>query len=183
MIVVPAVMPFGIRIRHLRILSPAAFSTILIVGGVLLLLFTWLSMRNARALKAEGGKITVDGPEVTYPDVKKGKVEYRTFLTSDIEYIKDDEEENQCKVSLPDQYVVFETKYFDSWGRSSRPSARCSDDAHPEYKTLKYQNDMITRFSKALCAAALAALSLTGCGSGETYPMASPRRDLTGSRS
>ena len=49
MIVVPAVMPFGIRIRHLRILSPAAFSTILIVGGVLLLLFTWLSMRNARA--------------------------------------------------------------------------------------------------------------------------------------
>ena len=70
---------------------------------------------NARALKAEGGKITVDGPKVTYPDVKKGKVEYRTFLTSDIEYIKDDEEENQCKVSLPDQYVVFETKYFDSW--------------------------------------------------------------------
>lgn len=47
--------------------------------------------------------------------MKKGKVEYRTFLTSDIEYIKDDEEENQCKVSLPDQYVVFETKYFDSW--------------------------------------------------------------------
>lgn len=82
---------------------------------MLLLLFTWLSMRNARALKAEGGKITVDGPKVTYPDVKKGKVEYRTFLTSDIEYIKDDEEENQCKVSLPDQYVVFETKYFDSW--------------------------------------------------------------------
>ena len=72
-------------------------------------------MRNARALKAEGGKITVDGPKITYPDVKKGKVEYRTFLTSDIEYIKDDEEENQCKVSLPDQYVVFETKYFDSW--------------------------------------------------------------------
>lgn len=33
---------------------------------------------------------------------------------------------------------------------------------------------MITRFSKALCAAALAALSLTGCGSDETYPMASP---------
>lgn len=33
---------------------------------------------------------------------------------------------------------------------------------------------MITRFSKALCAAAMAALSLTGCGSGETYPMASP---------
>lgn len=115
MIVVPAIMPFGIRIRHLRILSPAAFSTILIVGGVLLLLFTWLSMRNARALKAEGGKITVDGPKITYPDVKKSKVEYRTFLTSDIEYIKDDEEENQCKVSLPDQYVVFETKYFDSW--------------------------------------------------------------------
>ena len=39
----------------------------------------------------------------------------RDSLISDIEYIKDDEEENQCKVSLPDKYVIFEIKYFDSY--------------------------------------------------------------------
>lgn len=56
MIIIPAIFPFGLRIRHLRILSPAVFSTLLIVGGVLLLFFTWRGMRNARALKAAGGK-------------------------------------------------------------------------------------------------------------------------------
>lgn len=115
MIVIPALFPFGIRIRHLRILSPTVFSTILIVCGALLLFFTWRSMRNARALKAAGGKITVDGNRVTYPEVVKGKVEYRSFLTTDIEYVKDDEEEHQCKVKTPDKYIILEAKYFDSW--------------------------------------------------------------------
>ena len=73
------------------------------------------AISRARALKAAGGKITVDGTRVTYPEVEKGKVEYRSFLTTDIEYVKDDEEEHQCKVKLPDNYIVFETKYFDSW--------------------------------------------------------------------
>ena len=68
-----------------------------------------------RALKAAGGKITVDGPRVTYPEVEKGTVEYRSFLTTDIEYVKDDEEEHQCKVKTPDNYIIFEAKYFDSW--------------------------------------------------------------------
>lgn len=36
-------------------------------------------------------------------------------IKTDIEYIKDDEDENQCKVSLPDKYVIFEIKYFDSY--------------------------------------------------------------------
>lgn len=88
---------------------------VLIAGGVLLLFFTWRSMRNARALKAQGGRVTVDGNRVTYPEVEKGKVEYRSFLTTDIEYIKDDEEEHQCKVKTPDNYIIFEAKYFDSW--------------------------------------------------------------------
>lgn len=115
MIVIPVLFPFGIRIRHLRILSPTVFSTILIVGGVLLLFFTWRGMRNARVLKAQGGQIIVDGNRVTYPEVEKGQVQYRSFLTTDIEYVKDDDEERQCKVKLPDNYIVFETKYFDSW--------------------------------------------------------------------
>ena len=52
---------------------------------------------------------------MTYPSIEKGKVEYLSLLISDIEYIKDDEDENQCKVSLPDKYVIFEIKYFDSY--------------------------------------------------------------------
>lgn len=115
MVVVPMICPFGLRIRRAYILSPAVFSTILITGGVLLLLFTYFSMRKALALKKQRGTITVDNGRVTYPEVRKGKIEYDTFHVSDIEYIKDDEKENQCKISLPDKYVIFETKYFDSF--------------------------------------------------------------------
>ena len=54
MVVVPKICPFGLRIRRAYILSPAVFSTILITGGVLLLLFTYFSMRKALALKKTG---------------------------------------------------------------------------------------------------------------------------------
>lgn len=115
MIVVPLIWPFGLRIRRAYILSPAVLSTILIIAGILLLLFTLQSMRKANVLMSQGGTIKVEGNRVIYPSIEKGKVEYRSFLISDIEYIKDDNEENQCKVSLPDKYVVFEIKYFDSY--------------------------------------------------------------------
>lgn len=65
-------------------------------------------------LAAQGGTITVDKGRVTYPEVNKSKIEYNSFLISDISYIKDDNEENQFKVSLPDKYIVFGTKYFAS---------------------------------------------------------------------
>lgn len=73
--------------------------------------------KHAQCPGAEGsGRSShVDGNRVTYPEVEKGKVEYRSFLTTDIEYIKDDEEEHQCKVKTPDNYIIFEAKYFDSW--------------------------------------------------------------------
>lgn len=114
MIVVPLIYPFGLRIRRAVILSPAVFSTILIIGGVLLLIMTYFDIRKARVLAAQGGTITVDKGRVTYPEVNKSKIEYNSFLISDISYIKDDDEENQFKVSLPDKYIVFETKYFAS---------------------------------------------------------------------
>ena len=101
-------------IRRAVILSPAVFSTILIIGGVLLLIMTYFDIRKARVLAAQGGTITVDKGRVTYPEVNKSKIEYNSFLISDISYIKDDDEENQFKVSLPDKYIVFETKYFAS---------------------------------------------------------------------
>jgi len=79
-----------------------------------LLLFTFLGMRKARALKAEGGSISVDGDRVTYPEVCKGRVRYDSFLISDIERIKDDDDQCQCRITLPDRHIVFETYYFDS---------------------------------------------------------------------
>ena len=97
MVVVPLIYPFGLRIRRVHILSPTVLSTILVIGGILLLWFTLQSMRKAKALIAQGGTIKVEGNSVTYPSIEKGKVEYRSFLISDIEYIKDDEDENQCK--------------------------------------------------------------------------------------
>ena len=89
-------------------------STILIICGALLLLMTFFSIRKARVLAAQGGTVTVDKGRVTYPEVNKNKIEYNSFLISDINYIKDDDEENQFKVSLPDKYIVFEIKYFAS---------------------------------------------------------------------
>lgn len=115
MIVIPAIWPFGLRIRRLHILSPEVLSTIFIIGGAALLVFTFLSMRKARPLIREGASITVDGNRVTFPTVKSGRVEYDSFLISDIEYIKYDEKENQCKIKLPDNYLVLEIPYFDSW--------------------------------------------------------------------
>ena len=114
MVVVPAIWPFGLRIRRLQILSPTVLSTILIIGGILLLLFTFSSMRKAHALIKQGGEIKVDGKRVTYPSFEKGKIEYKSFIITDIEYIKDDDEEHQCKISLPDKYIIIECKYFDS---------------------------------------------------------------------
>lgn len=95
-------------------LSPEVLSTILIICGALLLLMTFFSIRKARVLAAQGGTVTVDKGRVTYPEVNKNKIEYNSFLISDINYIKDDDEENQFKVSLPDKYIVFEIKYFAS---------------------------------------------------------------------
>ena len=106
MIVVPLIYPFGLRIRRAVILSPAVFSTILIIGGVLLLIMTYFDIRKARVLAAQGGTITVDKGRVTYPEVNKSKIEYNSFLISDISYIKEDNEENQFKVSVPDESNV-----------------------------------------------------------------------------
>lgn len=114
MIVVPLIHPFGLSIRRAEILSPGAFSTILIVGGILLLLMAYLDIRKARVLAAQGGRITVNGMRVTYPTVNKKNIAYESFLISDIEWIKDRDEDNQFVVQLPDRRVIFEIKYFDS---------------------------------------------------------------------
>ena len=114
MIVVPLIHPFGLRIRRAEILSPGVFSTILIIGGILLLAMVWSDIRKANILAKQGGRITVNGTRITYPTVTKKKIEYESFLISDIEWIKDRDEDNQFVVQLPDKRVIFEIKYFDS---------------------------------------------------------------------
>ena len=114
MIIVPLIYPFGLRIRRAYILSPGVFSAILIIAGALLLAKTIYDIRKAKVLAMQGGQIIVDGGRVVYPVVKKGKIEYDSFLLSDVQEIKDDEDESQFDVDLPDKYIIFEIKYFDS---------------------------------------------------------------------
>jgi hypothetical protein len=104
----------GMIVLPLAILPNGILSTILVVGGALLLVMTFFSIRKARILAAKGGSITIDKGRVTYPKVSKGEISYDSFLISDIRTIEDDDDENQCKVDLPDKYIVFEIKYFSS---------------------------------------------------------------------
>lgn len=67
MIVVPLVYPFGIRIRRAEILSAEVFSTILIVGGSFLLLFTLFNIWTAHTLVAQGGTIRIKVDESLTP--------------------------------------------------------------------------------------------------------------------
>lgn len=104
----------GMIVVPLILLPSGILSTILIVGGALLLIMTFFDIRKARVLAAQGGAITIDRGRVTYPKITRGRVNYDSFLISDIKTIEDDDEEHQCKVDLPDKYIVFETKYFTS---------------------------------------------------------------------
>ena len=88
--------------------------SLLIIAGILLLVMAYFDIRKARVLASQGGRITVNGMRVTYPTVNKKKIEYESFLISDIEWIKDRDEDNQFVVQLPDKRVIFEIKYFDS---------------------------------------------------------------------
>ena len=125
MIVFPLFFPFGLRLGRMRILSPGVFSAILIIGGILLLIFTLLEIRKARILLAKGGgTITVDENKVTYPEVAKGELKEAAFLISDIESVKYDEEENECEVKTADDHIVFHVNYFENW------------EAYQEFRTL-----------------------------------------------
>lgn len=114
MVIIPLIYPFGLRIRRAYILSPGVFSTILIIAGALLLAMTIFDIRKAKILAKQGGQITVNGRRIVYPIVKKGKMEYDSFLLSDVLRIKDEEDESQFNVDLPDKYITFDIKYFDS---------------------------------------------------------------------
>lgn len=114
MIVLPLIVPFGIRIGRMRILEPAAVAAILLVGGIALLIYTLLQIHKERVLHAKQCPITVDGDRVTYPAVRGETVEKRAFRISEIEYTRYDEEEKELSVSLPEDLLVFRSDFFDS---------------------------------------------------------------------
>ena len=114
MVVVPLVYPFGIRIGRMRILGPTAVTIIFVIGGLALLAFTVREIMQARKLIAQGGEITVEGGKVTIPVVRKKEVVNESFLLSEVEYTKFDEEENEFKISLPADHHVIRGAFFEN---------------------------------------------------------------------
>ena len=114
MVVVPLVYPFGIRIGRMRILGPTAVTIIFVIGGLALLALTVREMMQARKLIAQGGEITVEGGKVTIPVVRKKEVVNESFLLSEVEYTKFDEEENEFKISLPADHHVIRGAFFEN---------------------------------------------------------------------
>lgn len=115
MIVFPLIAPFGIRIGRMRILGPTAVTVIFVLGGAALLIFTLLEIRKARVLAAQGASITVDGDKVTYPVVKKDRIEQGQFNITDIEWVKYDDEENECKIKTVNDHIILRTDFFENW--------------------------------------------------------------------
>ena len=107
MVVVPLVYPFGI-------LGPTAVTIIFVIGGLALLAFTVREIMQARKLIAQGGEITVEGGKVTIPVVRKKEVVNESFLLSEVEYTKFDEEENEFKISLPADHHVIRGAFFEN---------------------------------------------------------------------
>ena len=106
--------PFGIRIGRMRILGPTAVTIIFVIGGLALLAFTVREIMQARKLIAQGGEITVEGGKVTIPVVRKKEVVNESFLLSEVEYTKFDEEENEFKISLPADHHVIRGAFFEN---------------------------------------------------------------------
>lgn len=96
----------------MRILGPTAVTIIFVIGGLALLAFTVREIMQARKLIAQGGEITVEGGKVTIPVVRKKEVVNESFLLSEVEYTKFDEEENEFKISLPADHHVIRGRVF-----------------------------------------------------------------------
>ena len=103
LIVFPLVHPFGIRIGAKPVLGPLPTTILLIIAGLYMLYTAYRKIRQARALSAKGGVITVDNDRVTYP------------VISNISY---DEEDGILTVTLGGgREAKFDLDFFDSLDR------------------------------------------------------------------
>lgn len=116
MIVVPLVVPFGIRIGRLKILGPTPTAIIFVAGGALLLLFTLLEIRKAKAIiDAGGGRITVEEGKVTIPVIRKGSLAEETFAVDQVKRTKFDDEEKEFEIDLGEGVShTLQSNYFES---------------------------------------------------------------------
>ena len=115
LIAFPLVHPFGIRIGSKPILGPLPTTILLIIAGLYMLYTAYRKIRNARALAAKGGTITVDDNQVTYPAISKGNNEKETFAISEISNLAYDEDDGILTVVLNDgKTIKFDVDFFDS---------------------------------------------------------------------
>lgn len=115
LVVVPIVYPFGLKIGSTRILGPLPTAIILVCIGLFMLFKTLIKIRQARALAAKGGTITVDGDRVTYPIIKKGTLEMSVFKISEISDVGYDEEDGILTVTLANGTTAkFDLDFFES---------------------------------------------------------------------
>ena len=118
LIVIPIVYPFGIRIGAKPILGPVPTMILMIIAGLYMLYTAYRKIRHARALSAKGGVITVDDSQVTYPVIRKGRVEQENFAISEVSDTSYDEEDGILTVVLNDgRAVKFDVDFFDSLDR------------------------------------------------------------------
>lgn len=115
LIVIPIVYPFGIRIGAKPILGPVPTTILLIIAGLYMLYTAYRKIRQARALSAKGGVITVDDNQVTYPIIRKGSVEQENFSIAEVSETSYDEEDGILTVALNDgKTIKFDVDFFDS---------------------------------------------------------------------
>lgn len=115
LIVIPIVYPFGIRIGAKPILGPVPTTILMIIAGLYMLYTAYRKIRQARALSAKGGVITVDDNQVTYPIIRKGSVEQENFSIAEVSETSYDEEDGILTVALNDgKTTKFDVDFFDS---------------------------------------------------------------------
>ncbi|MCI7140532.1 hypothetical protein [Alistipes sp.] len=115
LIVIPIVYPFGIRIGAKPILGPVPTTILMIIAGLYMLYTAYRKIRQARALSAKGGVITVDDNQVTYPIIRKGSVEQENFSIAEVSETSYDEEDGILTVALNDgKTIKFDVDFFDS---------------------------------------------------------------------
>ena len=115
LIIFPLVHPFGIRIGAKPILGPVPTTILMIIAGLYMLYTAYRKIRQARALSAKGGVITVGDERVTYPAIRKGQVEEESFAISEVSGISYDEEDGILTVTRNDgRETKFDLDFFDS---------------------------------------------------------------------
>lgn len=114
LIAFPLVHPFGIRVGAKPILGPLPTTILMIIAGLYMLYTAYRKIRNARALSAKGGIISVDGDQVTYPVIRKGNVETENFAISRVSNLSYDQDDGILTVRLDDgKEIKFDVDFFD----------------------------------------------------------------------